>query len=185
LPTAQTYEYTPQIGAPIWGVKENNSLKMSQTTVSERIKVLVQKLGISVRAFSTSIGVPDTTTRNYIDRGTNPKADYLSTILRHYEGVNPNWLFTGEGDVFLPGHEPSPKMTGQTRSNYGNNVERNKGTITQHTGSSTAVDNNDIKLALALKEVESLRAQLAGKDALIAAQQETIELLKSAYSRPN
>lgn len=63
---------------------------MAQTTVNERIKILIKVLGLSTRAFSVSIGVADTITRNYIDRGTSPKSEFLANILRQYEGVNPN-----------------------------------------------------------------------------------------------
>ncbi|RZJ93171.1 MAG: hypothetical protein EOO60_05570 [Hymenobacter sp.] len=35
------------------------------------------------------------------------------------------------------------------------------------------------------KEVEFLRAQLVTKDALIASKEETIDLLKAAFNRPN
>ena len=39
--------------------------------------------------------------------------------------------------------------------------------------------------AALLKEIELLREQLAMKDTVIAAKDETIDLLKAAFNRPN
>ena len=165
--------------------KLEDSPELAQPLINQRLKFLIQELGISARAFSASIGVPDTTTRNYLDKNTKLNADYLERIVHYFKEVNLNWLVTGEGEHFIPGVAKSVVSRQTTRNNYGNNVGSNKGTVNQHHGMPTSPEERDIKLALALQEVESLRAQLANKDALIASQQETIDLLKSAYSRPN
>lgn len=40
-------------------------------------------------------------------------------------------------------------------------------------------------LALALREIALLREQLAMKDKVIAAKEETLDLIKSGFNRPN
>lgn len=52
------------------------------------------------RSFSIRIGANDGTTRMYIDRGSKPSSDYLEKIVRSIDGVNANWLLTGEGEMF-------------------------------------------------------------------------------------
>jgi DNA-binding transcriptional regulator YiaG len=158
---------------------------MAESTVNERLKILVDKLGLSVNAFSEALGVPGTTTRNYLVRGTNPKSEFLAKITRRFEHVNPNWLLLGEGEMMLPGYEPSQVMVSHTKNNYGNNVGNNRGTVSQHTIQASDRDALQIQLTLAQQEIESLRTQLANKDALLASKDETIAVLKSAFNRPN
>jgi hypothetical protein len=78
---------------------------MSQETINQRLNFLIKSLGLSIRAFSAALGVSDTNTRNYLTKGTKPNSDYLESILRHFNRVNPAWLITGQGEPFLT--EPS------------------------------------------------------------------------------
>lgn len=156
-------------------------------SINERLKILISALNISARAFSQTIDVSESTTRNYLDKGTKPSADYLERIASHFTNVNLTWLITGSGEPLLTG---SNSQVSHMRDNYGNSVGSNNkgGKVTQHHVGATnsgGSDDRDTRLALALQEIESLRAQLANKDALIAAKDETIDLLKSAYTRPN
>lgn len=144
---------------------------------------------MSVRAFSSAIGATDTNTRNYIDRGSKPNSEYLEKLLKRFDAINPTWLLTGNGEPFLA----KPVQTGEPLVNYqknyyGNSIGANHGTATQNHG--LADYERDLgacraQLELAQKEVESLRAQLTLKDALLSAKEETITLLRGGFSRPN
>lgn len=159
---------------------------MSELTINERIKFLIEKSGMSVRAFSNAIGATDTNTRNYIDRGSKPNSDFLEKLLRRFNDTNPTWLLLGEGDPFLlkkPNsielHTNSTQNTSPTKNNSGNAIGINHGFSTQQQG---GLPGNEAAL---LKEIEFLKAQLAMKDIVIAAKDETIDLLKAAFNRPN
>ena len=162
-----------------------NSPEEVQGSINQRLKFLIQELNISARAFSATIGVPDTTTRNYLDKNTKLNADYLEKIVHHFKEVNLNWLVTGEGEHFVPGVTRSVATRQTIKNNYGNNVGSNRGTVSQHTTQASDRDALQIQLTLAQQEIESLRTQLANKDALLASKDETIAVLKTAFNRPS
>ncbi len=143
---------------------------------------------MSIRAFSSAIGVSDTNTRNYLSKGTKPNSDYLEGILRHFNRVNPTWLLLGEGEPFTDGENAAPNQT--NISGNGNNVASGKnGKAIQKTYNLTDCekerDGYKAQLDKALSEAALLRGQLERADALIAAKDETIDLLKAAFNRPN
>jgi len=162
---------------------------MEQMSVNQRVKFLIEQMGLSARAFSEAIDESPTNTHNYIGkRNSMPGADYLEKILSHFDNINPIWLITGKGEPFLIKGDTNEPLVSYTKNNYGNSVGNNRGTVTQH-GQAAAqapiADGTQAKLEAFQREVEFLRAQLASKDALIASQQETIDLLKTAFTRPN
>ena len=146
---------------------------MAQTTINERLKILIDSLGMSARAFSTAIGSGDTNTRNYLDRGSKPGAEYLEKIVRRFESVNSVWLLTGEGEPFLPGTQPTQNVS--TNKGKGNIVGQN---ITTAIGNIT-LDDCKRELGTYQREVEHLKQQLELKDALLAAKEEMLVLLRN------
>jgi hypothetical protein len=156
---------------------------MSQTPVGQRLKILIESLNMDVRTFSQALDVAETTTRNYLNRGTKPGTEYLEKISNSFSVANMHWLITGNGEPLLGGSS----QVSHIKNNYGNSVGSNNkgGTVTQHHGEVTNTDERDTKLALAEKEIQHLREQLAAKDALLASKDETIAVLKSAFNRPN
>jgi hypothetical protein len=168
---------------------------MAQSTINERLKILIEALGLSARAFSSEIGSGDTNTRNYLDRGSKPGADYLEKIIRRFEFVNSVWLLTGEGEPFLTEKsESGSTQTGnfnQAGTSNKQTIKGNKGTVQNNTGSGNTITNNvkldDCKrdLEAAQRENEYLRGKLQDKEALLAAKDETITLLRASFNRPN
>lgn len=153
---------------------------MEQMSVNQRIRFLIEQMGLSSRAFSELIGESPTNTHNYIGkRNSMPGADYLEKVTNHFENVNPIWLVTGKGEPFIEkGETPKPRSVA-TKNNSGNAIGINHGKATQQQG---GLPGNEAAL---LKEIEHLKQQLAMKDTVIAAKDETIDLLKAAYGRPN
>jgi len=137
-----------------------NTLKSAQVTVNDRLKFLINSLNLSVRAFSTTLGVPDTNTRNYLDKGTKLNSDYLERIAHHFKNINLIWLITGEGEPFLPGTAPDPNLS--IKKVKGNVVGTNHGTITH-----TTLPDCEKDLAAARKEIELLNSHLAEKERTI------------------
>lgn len=160
--------------------------KMSQTTINERIKFLIEALGMSARGFSTAIGASDTNTRNYLDRGSKPGADYIEKVLLRFETVNSKWLLTGLGEPFISPTSENHLVPGHNQKNFRSPVVgKNQDTATQqeNISSTTELELVKNKLALAEKDIESLQTQLQMKDAVIAAKDETINLLRTSYNR--
>lgn len=165
----------------------DNYSKKAQSTVNERLKFLIESLNLSARAFSAAIGVPDSNTRNYLSKGTKLNSDYLESISSHFSHVNLGWLITGEGEPLLTDALP------QVQTNVSgdrNNVASGKNgkAIQKNYGLSDCEKERDGLRAerdSLTKQVELLHGQLQTKDALIASKEETIDLLKAAFNRPN
>lgn len=162
---------------------------MEQNTINQRLKFLVDKIGLSSRAFSELIGESPTNTHNYIGaRQAEPRASYLTKVLSHFSNINPAWLMLGEGEPFKEGSAPTQNQT---------NISGSKNIVASGKGGKAILNNytledcqreRDILRAehdSLAKQVELLHGQLQMKDALIASKEETIELLKAAFNRPN
>jgi hypothetical protein len=166
-----------------------------QETINQRLKFLIESLGMSARAFSFTLGAPVSTTRNYLDKDTKPSSDYIERIVVHFENVNLNWLITGKGEPFLTDKlESGSTQTGnfnQAGTSNKQTIKGNKGTVQNNTGSGNTITNNvkldDCKrdLEAAQRENEYLRGKLQDKEELLAAKEETINLLKANFNRPN
>ena len=71
----------------------------SETTINERIALLVTELGYrSNRAFSIKIGIAQTSF-NAIIQGAEPKFSTLNKILTAHPNVSAEWLMTGKGEM--------------------------------------------------------------------------------------
>ena len=162
-------------------------LKLVQESINERLKFLIGALKLSARAFSAQLQVPESNTRNYLDKQTKLNSDYLERISLHFKSVNLTWLITGHGEPFLQSqNENNPIPPNEQKFFRSQVVGENKGTASQQQNIASVQDEALVnKLALAEKDIESLRAQLAIKDALLAAKEETITLLRGSYNRPN
>lgn len=154
-----------------------------QTTINQRLKFILDNLGMSARSFSRAIGVADNNTQNYLgDTPALPKADYLEKVVLHFKSINPTWLLTGEGEPFI-GDAPTPPVSISNK--------KNRGPVQNNTGSHNTINNNILlencqrDLAAATKEVELLRQQLTMAQALLEAKEETLSLLRAGHNRPN
>ena len=148
---------------------------MPESTINQRLKILIDALGLKVRTFSTTLEVSEATTRNYLDRGSKPGADYLQKIVERFERANIMWLLTGLGEPLLPnsGETSEPSVPYQ-KNISGNVVGSNRGTMSQSIihgshGSSVEEWSEQSKEAFAalMRENELLRSQLADKERII------------------
>jgi len=132
---------------------------------------------MSVRAFSSTLGAPASTTRNYLDKDTKPSSDYIERIVAHFEDVNLNWLVTGKGEPFISNKAGSgTTQTGnfnQSGTSNKQTIKGNRGTVQNNTGSGNTITNNvkldscQRDLATAQKEIALLTSQLADKERTI------------------
>ncbi|MDO7885317.1 hypothetical protein [Hymenobacter cheonanensis] len=155
--------------------------------INQRIKFLLEALSLSARDFSRAVGVPDNNTQNYLEpRFAQPKADYLEKVMLHFGSINPTWLLTGQGAPFLPPTNENDLATTTNQKFFRSPIiGNNQGTANQQQNISSAENEAMVnKLALAEKEIEHLRTQLAMQAALLASKDETITLLRNSYTRP-
>jgi len=68
-------------------------------TTSERLKLYITHLGMSISKFEDSIGVSNGYVNNINQRIGQEK---LNTILEKYSNLNRNWLEYGEGEMLSP-----------------------------------------------------------------------------------
>ena len=162
---------------------------MSQETIGQRLKFLMDSLNLKVRTLASALDVSETNIRNYITKDSKPSSDILERIVQQYPQVHAHWLLTGNGEPFiLPANENNQTTAHAEKFFRSPVVGTNHGTAYQEnnaTPAATDVENLKIKLALVEQENEHLKAQLATKDALLASKEETLALLRGSYNRPN
>lgn len=167
---------------------------MEQSPINQRIKFLIEKLGISARAFSEIVGESPTNVHNYTGkRNSMPGADFLEKILSHFDNISPAWLVAGKGEPFLSDTQSGTTQTGnfnQAGTNNNQTIKGNKGGVQANSGGHNTINNvelDDCKrdLEAAQREVEHLRGRLQDKEALLAAKDDTINLLRASFNRQN
>lgn len=149
--------------------KENRT-QVTEITINQRLKILVESLKMNIRSFSKAYNVHEGNLRNYIDRGSKPPAEFISVLMQSIDNINPRWILLGEGEMFLP-QVAEPGVLYQKNSG-GNQVGHNAGgSVTQlHNVGNTGqapIGDCEQKLEAALKENELLRAQVVDKEHII------------------
>jgi len=76
--------------------------------INERLKILIDLLGLSLKDFSSKTGIPYPTLQHYLSGRSEPGAENLQKIVIQFD-VNINWLLTGEGEPFLNKHKEPEK----------------------------------------------------------------------------
>lgn len=69
---------------------------------AEIIKRLIDELGISIAKFERKIGVTGSSITKAIERNSEVKDETVQKIKTAFPEVNPDWLETGKGGMFLP-----------------------------------------------------------------------------------
>jgi DNA-binding XRE family transcriptional regulator len=78
--------------------------------IIERIEQVRGYLGLNRSKFCRSIGMSPQTYNNFIGpQGTKPNIQLLHGVVTRF-GVNPMWLFTGGGNMFLAGYGDKPSL---------------------------------------------------------------------------
>lgn len=164
---------------------------MEQQTINQRLKFLVDNIGISSRAFSELIGESPTNTHNYIGaRQAEPRASYLTKVLFHFSNINPAWLMLGEGEPFKEGSTPTQNQTNITgKKNPVNVAGNNHGTATTNNyGLSDCEKERDGLRAerdSLAKQVELLTGQVEMQKTIIEGKQDLLDFLRGGLNRPN
>lgn len=67
--------------------------------LKDRLKILINILGLNLKDFSRKTGIPYPTLQDYLAGKIKPGSDNLEKISMVFH-VNLNWLLTGKGEVF-------------------------------------------------------------------------------------
>lgn len=71
-------------------------------SIQERFKVLIKELDSNPNRLATEIGTTSQTFHGIIKNGALPSGKIIIALVNAYPSLNLNWLFTGEGSIFLP-----------------------------------------------------------------------------------
>lgn len=155
---------------------------MAENTVNQRLKFLMDALGMKAGAFSRALGISETNIRNYTDRTSKPGFEALEKIALTFKQVNLAWLVTGEGEPLLTDTTSDQSTTTNAKKNSGN-IQNNAG---------NAQVTNNIKLEECQRDLEAIRKDAAAYQREIALLQgqlkdkeEIITLLRASFTRPN
>lgn len=113
--------------------------------ISERLKVLIDSLGLNLKDFSRKTGIPYPTLQHYLSGRSEPGAENLQKIVIQFD-VNLNWLLTGEGEMFQESFEKKPVEAANEEFIY---VPMVSGRISAGGG---LVPDNTIEIRLAFKK---------------------------------
>lgn len=151
---------------------------MSQTTINQRIKILIESLRMNPRSFSLKYNVSEGTTRNYLDRGSIPNAEYIATLIRSIDKLNPAWILLGEGTMFSD-QVAEPNVTYQKNKGTNNvgNIATNNGV--NHVEFNT-FDECKKALAIAHEKIAQQASQLQDKERIIR----LLELQLNNFNKP-
>ena len=82
----------------------------NDNTINARIRELIQFLDITDNAFAKKIGVTQSVIASMFQRGTEPSAKVITSILCTYEEISAEWLLRGKGDMLFQKEETEPGM---------------------------------------------------------------------------
>lgn len=77
--------------------------------MNERVKILRKSLNLSQEAFGKKLGVTGAGISK-IESGDRNLTAQMLLLIRQQFGVNPNWLESGEGEMFDSGHIDTAKL---------------------------------------------------------------------------
>lgn len=90
-----------QLGSTASAAQEEQQSSRRFTEIIERIEQVRAYLGLNRSKFCRSIGMSPQTYNNFIGaQGTKPNIQLLHGVVTRF-GVDPMWLFTGRGNMFL------------------------------------------------------------------------------------
>lgn len=82
----------------------------NNNTINGRIREIILSAGITDSAFAKRIGVTQSVIASMFQRGTEPSAKVLTSILLTYEDISAGWLLRGKGQMLLSEVTPDPNI---------------------------------------------------------------------------
>ena len=82
----------------------------NNNSINGRIREIILSAGITDSAFAKRIGVTQSVIASMFQRGTEPSAKVLTSILLTYEDISAEWLLRGKGQMLLSEVTPDPNI---------------------------------------------------------------------------
>ena len=82
----------------------------NNNTINGRIREIILSAGITDSAFAKRIGVTQSVIASMFQRGTEPSAKVLTSILLTYEDISAEWLLRGKAQMLLSEVTPDPNI---------------------------------------------------------------------------
>ena len=82
----------------------------NNNTINVIIREIILSAGITDSAFAKRIGVTQSVIASMFQRGTEPSAKVLTSILLTYEDISAEWLLRGKGQMLLSEVTPDPNI---------------------------------------------------------------------------
>lgn len=82
----------------------------NESTINGRIRQIIQSAGITDSAFAKKIGVTQSVIGSMFQRGTEPSAKVITSILLAYEDISSEWLLRGKGEMLLSEIKQDPNI---------------------------------------------------------------------------
>jgi transcriptional regulator with XRE-family HTH domain len=82
----------------------------------ERIKEIILKEGLTSGSFADLIGVQRSSMSHIINGRNNPSLDFITKTIQRFPKINPEWLLTGEGEMYRSDAPVKPVQAVRERS---------------------------------------------------------------------
>ncbi|ATW44088.1 Helix-turn-helix domain [Mannheimia haemolytica] len=69
-------------------------------SIRERLRIVIEIQGISIKAFAELVDIPLRTLHNYLSGEREPSSEFLSKIADKFN-INLNWLLLSKGKMYL------------------------------------------------------------------------------------
>lgn len=76
-----------------------------ETTINERIRMIIENSGMNITAFAKKIGISQTSLRDCVVNESEPRYGTLYKIIKAEPLISTSWLLTGEGNMLLDGEK--------------------------------------------------------------------------------
>ncbi|MBN1251183.1 MAG: helix-turn-helix transcriptional regulator [Bacteroidales bacterium] len=74
---------------------------MQNTEIKDRVLQLINREKLSSSKFAEIIGVQRSSISHIISGRNKPSLDFIEKVLDKFSSLNPNWLVTGNGGMYL------------------------------------------------------------------------------------
>ncbi len=87
-----------------------------EKSVNQRIRRIIENKSLSVNAFANAISVAQGTLASMLNRGSEPSTKTINAVLSAFPDINPDWLLTGSGAMYLSDDALQPHTAKQSKN---------------------------------------------------------------------
>ncbi len=118
--------------------------------ISERIKVLIEELGLDAKTFATTLNINPSSISHLTSGRNKPSFDFLQRIAQEFPEIDIHWLLTGKGKLFKSETENYVK---QKKENTSDSAELHQGVFAVPDINKTK---NEEKVVIEKKQIDKI-----------------------------